>query len=222
VPVVSGNVSLYNETDGAAIYPTAVVGALGLLEDVAKVVPSGFPAEGEVVYLAGPGAEAQANGVSLRGEAADLAGSEYLRQAHGLTAGRPRIDLALEARLQRFLVAAADAGLLRAAHDCSQGGLAVALAEACLARGVGFAAEAASIDGRLDAALFGEAASRAVLSVAPGRVAAVEALLNEIGLPFARLGSTGGAALRLPPYLDAPLASLGEAYETGLAAALGA
>ncbi len=222
VPVVSGNVSLYNETDGAAIYPTPVVGALGLLDDVSKVVPCAFQAEGDVVYLIGPGAAQPANGLRLQGEAADLAGSEYLRQVHGLTVGRPGIDLAQEARLQRFLVEAADRRMLRSAHDCAHGGLAVTLAEACLTNRIGLVTEGLRIEGRLDAALFGEAASRAVVSVAEVDVAAVEALLGEMGLSYARLGRSGGNALKLQPYLDSSLEALAAAYETGLAGALGA
>ena len=220
VPVVSGNVSLFNETDGAAIYPTPVVGALGLLEDVANVVPLGFQADADAVYLIGPGAAAAVAGVTLSGAAADLGGSEYLRQFHDLTAGRPRIDIAREARLQRFLVEAADQRLLRSAHDCSQGGLAVALTEACLAAGVGFTAAALTVDGRLDAALFGEAASRAVVSVRDEDLAAVEALLAASDLPYARLGRGGGDRLRLAPFIDIPLAALRDAYEGGLEQAL--
>ena len=221
VPVVSGNVSLFNETDGAAIYPTPVVGALGLLEDVANVVPLGFQADAAAVYLVGPGAAAAGAGATLGGAAADLGGSEYLRQFHDLTAGRPHVDIALEARLQRFLlVEAADQRLLRSAHDCSQGGLAVALTEACLAAGVGFTADAVAVDGRLDAALFGEAGSRAVVSVRDEDVDAVEALLAAIDLPYARLGRSGGDRLRLAPFIDLPLAVLRDAYEGGLEQAL--
>ena len=241
VPVVSGNVSLYNESDGAAIYPTAVVGALGVIEDVTKTVPMGFQGEGDVVYLLGAASTARGEalepraGLALRepqdernqgdeqgllGEAIDLAGSEYLRQFHDLVAGSPRIDLALEARVQRALVEAAAAGLLRSAHDCSHGGLAVTLAEACLAAGVGFRSEDVGLAGRRDAALFGEAASRVVVSAAQGRAPALEELLGRIGVPYLRLGWTGGAWLRLASAIDVPLAELRAAYEGGLEAAL--
>ena len=212
VPVVSGNVSLYNESDGAAIYPTPIVGALGLIDDVAKAVPMGFQGEGDAVYLVGAD--------SLTGEAIDLAGSEYLRQLHGLVAGAPRLDLALEARLQRALVEAAAAGLLRSGHDCSHGGLAATLAEACLAEGFGFSADELEITGRRDAALFGERASRVVVSVAEARAAALESLLAGIGVPYMRLGLTGGDRLRLGSEIDAALGELRRAYEGGLEAAL--
>ncbi|HWO73600.1 MAG TPA: phosphoribosylformylglycinamidine synthase subunit PurL [Dehalococcoidia bacterium] len=220
VPVVSGNVSLYNESDGVAIYPTPIVGALGVLDDARRAVQSGFLAAGDVVYLIGAAAEKREGDDVLVGEAVELAGSEYLRQFHGLVAGSPRIDLALEARVQRVLVEAASAGLLRSAHDCSHGGLMVALAEACLAHGVGFASEKVRVRGRRDAALFGERASRVVVSVEPGRVAELEALMARIDVPYVRLGVTGGERLRFGASVDLSLGEMREAYEGGLAEAL--
>ena len=110
VPVISGNVSLYNESDGAAIYPTPVIGALGVLDDVSKAVPTGFQGDGDVVYLIGASTDAAGGRDVLPGDAISLAGSEYLRQFHGLVAGSVRIDLALEARVQHVLVEAAAEG----------------------------------------------------------------------------------------------------------------
>jgi phosphoribosylformylglycinamidine synthase subunit PurL len=222
VPVVSGNVSLYNESDGTAIYPTPIVGALGVLDIVEHAVSSGFVADADVVYLIGAESERRDGEDILVGEAAALAGSEYLRQIHGLVAGSPRIDLALEARVQRVLVAGASEGLLRSAHDCSHGGLAVAMAEACLANGVGFVSERVSLAGRRDAALFGEDASRIVVSVAEERVADLEELLARVGVPFLRLGMTGGDSLKFAGAIDMAMAELREAYEGGLPRALAA
>jgi len=220
VPVISGNVSLFNESDGAAIYPTPVVGALGVLEDVSNAVPSGFQAAEEAVYLIGASCEAREDGDTLVGEPLQLAGSEYLRQFHGLVAGSVRIDLALEARVQRVLVEAAAESMLRSAHDCSHGGLAVALAESALQQGVGFATDGLAVDGRRDAALFGEAASRVVVSMQRDHVGAFEALLDRNEVPFVRLGETGGERLRLAEVIDLSLAELRQAYEGGLEAAL--
>jgi phosphoribosylformylglycinamidine synthase len=223
VPVISGNVSLYNESNGTAIYPTPVIGALGVLEDVANVVPAGFQADGDVVYLIGESAERQESGTEdvIVADASHLAGSEYLRQFHGLVAGSPRIDLALEARVQRVLVEAAGEKLLRSAHDCSHGGLAVTIAEACLQRGIGFETDRVRFRGRRDAALFGEKASRVVVSVQESNVAALEALLARIEVPFVRLGTTGGDHLRLSTSIDVPLTEMRPAYEGGLSEALG-
>ena len=141
VPVVSGNVSLYNETQGEAIYPTPVVGAVGLMDDARSALGAAFDAPGLAVLLLGaahpnPGEGAPA---AAAGESAALAGSEYLATEHQMVAGKPAIDLDAEARLQRLLVALAQERLLRSAHDCADGGLAVALAESAVLGGVGFA-----------------------------------------------------------------------------------
>ena len=213
-PVVSGNVSLYNESGGTAVYPTPVAGALGVIDDVAKVVPMAFQSEGYAVYLLG------AADPAVEGDAASLAGSEYLRLAHGIVAGKPRIDLAFEARLQQALVEGASRGLFRSAHDCSHGGLAIALAEACLARGIGFSGDGARFDGRLDAALFGERQSRVIVSVRQEDSAAAGALLAAKAVPFAQIGVTGGQRLRLGGHLDIELNEMSAAYEGGLEAAL--
>jgi phosphoribosylformylglycinamidine synthase len=210
VPVVSGNVSLYNETSGEAVYPTPVIGMLGLIEDVERVVPMGFQREGDEVFLLG---------ARLRGDARDLAGSEYLKLEHGLVAGQPRIDLELEARLQRLCLDVARRGLIVSAHDCSRGGLAVALSECCIAGEVGLDARNAPVDGRLDAALFGEAPSRVVVSTGDG--AALAALARERDVPCVALGRAGGERLVLGSYLDLPIEALRREYEEGLPRALG-
>ena len=129
VPVVSGNVSLYNETRGEAIYPTPVVGAVGVLERVERYVGAAFTKPGDALLLLGAGA--------VSGSEEALAGSEYLAHVHTLVGGRPEIDLDAEARLQRLLVMLAEAQLLHSAHDCSDGGLAVAIAESAILGGVG-------------------------------------------------------------------------------------
>jgi len=220
VPVVSGNVSLYNESDGTAIYPTPVVGALGVLDDVSKAVPSGFRGAGDVVYMIGA-ATTQGDGRELLpGDPIQLAGSEYLRQFHGKVAGSVRIDLACEARVQRVLIEAAADGLLRSAHDCSHGGLAVALAEACLLGASGFASESLEIDARRDAALFGETASRVVVSLSPNHVGELVALLERNEVPFSFLGETGGERLCLAEAINLALSELRSAYEGGLEQAL--
>jgi phosphoribosylformylglycinamidine synthase subunit PurL len=212
IPVISGNVSLYNETNGEAIYPTPVAGVLGLFDDVDRVVPMGFQREGDEVFLLGVDA--------LRGDAADLAGSEYLKLFHdGLIAGRPKIDLGLEVQVQKLTLAAARAGLLASAHDSSRGGLAVALAESCLAGGRGLDARDVAIEGRLDAALFGEALSRIVVSTRDA--AALEHLAREHGVPMLSLGRVGGDRLALGSEIDAAIEDLRSAYEGGLPAALG-
>jgi len=214
-PVISGNVSLYNETTLAgeteAIYPTPVVGMLGLLEDIDQRCGTAFQNQGDLVFLLG---------ASLEGDPAALGGSEYLREVHDLLVGRPSIDLEREARVQRACLEAIRRGLLRSAHDCSHGGLAVTLAESCIEGGIGLDASGAPVQGRLDAALFGEAQSRIVLSCPPEARPDLEALARQHDVPLTYLGTVGGDRLRLASLLDAPIADLSRAYEEGLPRAL--
>jgi phosphoribosylformylglycinamidine synthase len=130
VPVVSGNVSLYNESMGQAIYPTPVVGGLGLLQDTTRHTQSFFPDEDLVVALLGIDV--------FRPRASHLAGSEYLSVIHGLVAGRPTIDLSVERRVQEVCRRTINEKVVASAHDCSDGGLAVALAECSILGDVGF------------------------------------------------------------------------------------
>ena len=191
-PITGGNVSLYNETDGRAIYPTPVIGVVGLLEHADCVVSRRFQSAGDAIVLLGEG----------RGE---LGGSEYLKVAHGLVQGvPPSLDLKAERALQNLLVDLATTKLMRSAHDCSDGGLAVTLAE-CAFDSDGIGADV-SIDDvsvatndvtNLAAALFGESASRVVLSVAPDATAEVLKRAKAAGVPAKVIGRTGGPELRV-------------------------
>ena len=212
VPVVSGNVSLYNESGGEPIYPTPVVGAVGLLEHAETRLTAGFVEAGDAVLLLGAD--------SLDAADASLAGSEYLAHVHGLVIGAPSIDLALEARLQTLLGALADDRALRSAHDCSDGGLAVAVAESAILGGVGLVGEASLASGRWDAALFGEAPSRVVVSCAADKAGLVLDHATTHGVPALRLGTVGGDRVRLGGLIDEPLDALAEAHGTGLEQAL--
>lgn len=187
VPVVGGNVSLYNESERGAVYPTPVVVCLGVLEDVGCAVPTGFQKAGDLVVVMGSGQ-------------VSLGGSEYLRVVHGRVAGRPvRADLELHRRLVDVLVRAAQQGLLRSAHDLSEGGLAVALAEACAAGGVGARCPLSPelFGRRADVALFGEGPSRVVVSVAPERYEAFAELCARSQVPIRLVGQVGGTDLRV-------------------------
>jgi len=215
VPITGGNVSLYNETDGSAILPTPVIGVVGLLEDASKLLTRVFPAAGLEVVVLGEN----------HGE---LGGSEYLKSLYGLLRGvPPALDLARERALQRLLVDLAGRRLIRSAHDCAEGGLAVTLAECCFdANGVGASIDVApaASDGGVDilaATLFGESASRVVVSAAPEAVAAVLAAAAEAGVPAARVGHTGGAAMRIAidgaEVIDVSVAEAEARWRTGLA-----
>ena len=192
IPITGGNVSFYNETDGRAIYPTPVVGVVGLLKHADRVQGRRFRGSGDVIVLLGEG----------RGE---LGGSEYLCAIHGLVRGLPpAIDLNAERALQDLLVALAEACLTRSAHDCAEGGLAVALAECCFGT-TGIGAEASiqgvtpSRNARLNeaAGLFGESASRAIVSATPDNVAEVLARAAVMQVPAWVIGQTGGNLLRI-------------------------
>ncbi|TMB99327.1 MAG: phosphoribosylformylglycinamidine synthase subunit PurL [Chloroflexi bacterium] len=210
-PVISGNVSLYNETAGQAIYPTPVIGMLGILDDVTKRCSMAFAGSGDDVFLLGSAIEQPAGA---------LAGSEYLTREHGIVGGRLNVDLGLEERVQRTALAAIKQGLAIACHDCSDGGLAVALAEMALAGERGLDAASASLGTRLDAALFGEAQSRILVSIRPESRAALQQIAAGLSVPMERIGRVSeDKRFRLGP-IDLPLNEIKESYEGGLERAL--
>jgi phosphoribosylformylglycinamidine synthase len=207
IPVVSGNASLYNETAGRSIPPTPTVGVVGVLSDVCRHTGLGFAGEG-LVYLLGP-------------LDATIGASEYLSLFHGLTAGTPPgLDLLLERRVQRAVREGIVRGLVLAAHDCSEGGLLVALAESCVVGQIGGRFDVQPLleanGGRLDRTLFGEAGSRVLVQVAPASESALISLLRCHGVPFLRLGGTGGDMLVVGDLLAVSVAALAEAWRGGL------
>ncbi len=212
VPVISGNVSLYNESRGQAIFPTPVVGGLGLLEDVHSRVTSAFPREGLTVALLGDNRS--------RARASDLAGSEYMSVVHGQIRGRPAIDLDLENRLQQLCRKAIAEGLIVSAHDCSDGGLAVALAESCIQGGIGLRGLRDS-PRRWDAALFGERQSRIVVSLDEAARPGLERLAAEHQVPVSILGATEGDKFQLGQAIDLPVSEIAHAWRHGLEQASG-
>ncbi len=215
-PVVSGNVSLYNETRGRGIYPTPVVGALGITEDVRAHATPSFDSEGDVVVLLGRR--------SLEADAADLAGSEYLDLVHGRVEGQPRIDLDLEIAVQSACRALVSSGIAKSAHDCSDGGIAVALAECAIAGGVGATIDAPPCEGaerRWDAALFGEGQSRIVVTVSPPDLAQLRDICESASVAWLRLGEVFGADLVIGNLLTVPVSRLAAAHRSGLPRALG-
>jgi phosphoribosylformylglycinamidine synthase len=212
-PVVSGNVSFYNETDGRGILPTPVIGMIGLIDDSRKIVTHGFKTEGDLIALLGV-------------NAGDLSVSEYAGTVLGLSTGDlietgrvPVLDLDLEKRVQDTCLALADEKLLRSAHDCSDGGLAVAIAESCFSS-LGRSAVGAEIDvqaGDLstEALLFGESPSRIVVSFAPEDLERVKEVAGDC--PFAVIGKVGGSDLKINAGdVSAPVAELESAWKNSL------
>ncbi len=206
-PVVSGNVSLYNQTGNESILPTPTIGAVGVLDDVSLHTGSAFEPHG-TVYLIGP-------------TASSLGGSEYLSRVHGKTAGTPpQLDLDLEWRVQDVTRKAIRARMVTAAHDCSEGGLAVALAESCIQGGVGgrFDVSALAVvnGGRADLTLFGEAASRILIQARPGSESDVEKLFEDSNVPFIKLGHTEGSTFVIEGWLETSVDELGRAWNSAL------
>jgi len=212
-PVISGNVSLYNETEERAVYPTPVIGMLGILDDVTRHRRMAFEREGDEVFILGS---------LLEQPASSLAGSEYLKQVHGIIGGSLTMDLGLEARLHRAVLALIRQDVATACHDCSDGGLAVALAEMCLAGDKGLGAAHAVIGRRLDATLFGEAQSRIVVAIRPDGRGALEQIARAGDVPFARIGRVVADPRFCFGPIDLPLEELRDAYEGGLERALNA
>jgi phosphoribosylformylglycinamidine synthase len=212
VPITGGNVSLYNETDGKAILPTPVLGVVGVIEDAAHVQARAFPEDGAAIVLLGEGRD-------------ELGGSEYLYQVHGLLRGQPpQLDLDAERRLQKLLVETAADGLTMSAHDCAEGGLAVALAECCFDTG----GEGADIDVpavaahalATESALFGESASRVIVSVEPAALDTLLARAAEAGVPARLIGRTGGTRIRISidgvPAADVAVQDAEQAWTTAI------
>ncbi|WP_183099545.1 phosphoribosylformylglycinamidine synthase subunit PurL [Nocardioides pelophilus] len=207
IPVTGGNVSLYNQTGETAILPTPVVAVLGVIDDVRRRTPSSFPEAGQRIVLLGETRE-------------ELSGSEWAHVVHGHLGGRPpQVDLIAERDLARLL---ADlVGIATSAHDLSDGGLAQALAEACLVDGIG---ATVSLDGVADSAfvgLFSESAARAIVTVPAEELDELRALCARHDVPMAEIGTTGGDALVVEGAFAVPLDEVRTAWTSTLPAALG-
>jgi len=206
VPVTGGNVSFYNQTGTVPIHPTPVIGVLGVHDDVRRRLGLAFGAEGDGIVLLGRTGE-------------EFGGSAWAHVLHGHLGGRPPApDLDAERRLAALLVAAAEAGLLSAAHDLSDGGLAVALAESCLRGGVGCAVR---LPGDPFTALFSESAGRAIVAVRPGAEAAFSQLRGAHGVAGGTIGTVGGDNLVVDGCFAIPLTELAAVHGQTLPALFG-
>ena len=216
-PVVSGNVSFYNETEGKGILPTPVIGMVGLIEDVKRTIQHGFKKDGDLIALLGITAD-------------DLSLSEYAASIEGLTTSQlldngevPRLNMDLELAVQRTCLEAAESGLLLSAHDCSDGGIAVTLAECCFSSlGRDAVGAAIELDGELDdtTLLFSESPSRIVVTFEPSVLPDVKAIAERHGSPFVLIGSAGGTDLTISTngkkVISSSVASLEEAWRNAL------
>jgi phosphoribosylformylglycinamidine synthase len=208
-PVVSGNVSLYNETDRGPIYPTPTVGMVGVLEDVERHASPVFKREGDLVAVIGAGSPVS------------LDGSEYLEIVHGRVAGRPpRPDLGAEKKTADLVRKMVRSGLVDTAHDISGGGEIVAVAELALAGGLGIEYGEDGLErmtagrGRADVAMFGEGGGAFVIAVPEERLDEVQIALA--GFAYDVVGTTGGDRFEVGDLIDLELSDLREAYERDL------
>lgn len=222
IAVVSGNVSFYNETEGRGILPTPVIGMVGLIEDVRRVVQHGFKATGDVIALLGTTAD-------------DLSISEYAATIEGRTTDEmirdglvPALDLELEKSVQETCLRAAESGLLRSAHDCSDGGLSVALAECCFSslnrEAIGAEVDLSGGTLHLRAQLFSESPSRIIISFGEDALGEIKEIVARTNCPLTILGRTGGEHLSIKvdgeAVVNLPIAELEAAWRTSLASKL--
>jgi len=226
-PVTGGNVSLYNETrlpDGSMqpIHPTPVVGMVGLVHDLSRLCGLAWRQPGDAIWLLGVPLE---TGEAPADPRLGLAGSSYQERIHGAVTGRPpEVDLELERSVQGVLRQAIGQGLVASAHDLSDGGLAVALAECCIASGLGARIDLPASRARLDRLLFAEGGARVLVSVAADQIAALEQQL--LGVPAQQLGLVTAAAqlqIQVGPelLLDQPLAALSTVFEQAIPRRIG-
>jgi len=208
--VVSGNVSLYNESPKGAIYPTPTIGMLGVLHDINKRCTQYFKNEGDVILLMGEIKE-------------ELGGSEYLKVVHNRVAGEaPALDLEKEKALQLLVYEAIQHGLVNSAHDCAEGGLAVALAESCVSNKdqiIGaqiIDLQALNTGIRKDAILFGETQSRIVISCDQAALVKIRTLAKKFGIVCLEVGRVGGQRFKIADLIDLPIEAVSESWRNGL------
>ena len=206
IPIVSGNASMYNQSMDVDIFPTPIIGSLGLLEDVEKHSTVGFKSKGDAIVLLGTD--------STWDDIKGIAGSEYLELIHGKVEGQPTIDLDLEIRTQAVCREAVAAGLVASGHDVSDGGVAVAIAESAIIGGLGAVIDESSGD-RWDAALFGETQSRILLSASSDDVGAIETLATASNVPMKIIGTVGGDSLTFGQSISVSLTDADDAWKNG-------
>jgi phosphoribosylformylglycinamidine synthase len=205
--VVSGNVSFNNENPKGSVDPTPIVGMVGLIKDRSKTVTQYFKNTGDVIVLLGKNKE-------------EIGGSEYLKTIHGLKRGKcPEINLNLEKRVQKTAQEAIERGLVRSAHDCSEGGLAVALAESCVAnpaKKLGAVINVTGVKIRMDALLFGESQSRIIVSANPKNAKRILAIAKKNKTPASIIGEVTGGKLSINKAVNMPVEQLYKAWHSAI------
>jgi phosphoribosylformylglycinamidine synthase len=201
VPVISGNVSLNNESNGEAIYPTPIIGMVGIIEDCDQLCPMSFKNDGDLIALIGENKE-------------EIGGSEYLKIFHNLERGLPpQIDLSLEKLVQDACRESIQTGIISSAHDCADGGLAVALAECCIAGQKGAKIKISNTSIRSDALLFGETQSRILVSFSEKNLDSLKEICNKYEAPIRILGKVEENSLKIDNLIDIKVEQLKKAWE---------
>ncbi|WP_314588378.1 phosphoribosylformylglycinamidine synthase subunit PurL [Paenibacillus terrigena] len=206
-PVIGGNVSLYNENKKGAIYPTPVVGMVGLVHDTDHITTQAFKNEGDVIFLLGD-------------TQAELGGSEFQYVVHGVTEGRPpQLNLATERTLLNTVLGAIQQGLVASAHDLSEGGLAAAVAESCISGNIGASVNFAT-ELRPDFALFSESQSRILLTASASHAEALATYVREQGVPVQQIGTVQGSDLTITvngkPAIAAPVSQFAKVWKDAI------
>lgn len=202
-PVTGGNVSFYNEDPERAVYPTPVIGMVGVIDDIKQATTTAFKDSGHDIFLVG----------NIKDE---IGSTEYLKAIHNLVAGKiPAIDLEMHKRIIGFVLAAIEEGLVQSAQDISDGGLAVALAECCFKNKIG-ATITVDSDLRPDSLLFGETQSRVIISALPEHEQRIARLVKIHRVPIIKIGNTGGTNLKINELIDLPVDKLNKIYEDAI------
>lgn len=206
-PVTGGNVSFYNESPTAAVYPTPTIGMLGIIEDLTHVTTSWFKEPGDIIFLIGK-------------NLGEIGGSEYLKAIHGMVSGdAPQIDLNYEKAVMDLTYEAITKGLVNSAHDISDGGLAVALAECCLQGKKNHVIGATiRLDDkvRTDFLLFGETQSRIIISMSKLNAESFRTMAKKSKVDIAEIGTVGGNALQINNWIHVPVFELEEVYRSSI------
>ncbi len=201
-PVTGGNVSFYNESPESTVYPTPVIGMVGLINDVSKAVTSEFKSEGDLIFIIGEDFE-------------EVGGSEYMKIIHNLVEGNaPNISLEDEDKLQKTILKLIELNLIKSAHDVSEGGIAAALAECCVShKDSPIGAELhLPIKTRIDFTLFSESQSRVIISVSPSDKSEVESIFTKQSVPFHFAGTVGGNRFKINDFINIDITKLSDIF----------
>ena len=206
-PVISGNASLYNESNGNSIYPTTIIGGIGIIENANDHVNIKFKNDGDLIVVLGHS--------SAWGETNDLSGSEYLEIIHKRVQGQPEIDLDLEIRTQKLSPLGIKNKIIKSAHDVSDGGVAVNIIESCISGGIGARINEEIIN-RWDAALFGETQSKIIVSISPDDINELTILANQNSVPIKSVGKVGGDSVIFSDLISITLEEVAKKWDTSL------